>query len=283
MRVIKAGLKAGVQRALQTIGGVEADRALYLTLAELRRRRLETGVEASALTAYELRAFSQNGEDGVLAEIFRRISVTNRFFIEFGIESGREGNCVYLADVEGWDGLFIEADPALFAELQTKYRATPAITTTCARVMTGNVERLFADAGAPLEPDLLSIDIDGQDYWIWEAIRAYTPRVVVIEYSSLLDPARRLVMPQSGSGWDGTTYTGASLGALEALAAAKGYRLVHTELAGLNAFFVRAELAEGLFPDNRHVPRRAQPNYFLGGFQHPPDPANRAFVDLDRA
>ncbi len=94
----------------------QTDRSLYLALAELRRAHELIGEEprqggpAGELTPWELRAFSQNGEDGVLAEILARIGAPERYFVEFGIEDGREGNSVFLADVAGWRGLFMEGD-----------------------------------------------------------------------------------------------------------------------------------------------------------------------------
>jgi hypothetical protein len=194
VKVVQRGRLAALRRWWDTVGRVESDRGLYLALAELTRRANQPDGAAPSpltpLTRWELRVFSQNGEDGVLAEIFRRIGSGGRYFVEFGIESGREGNSVYLADVDGWSGLFIEADPQMFDELQGKYRATDRVRTARSLVTPDNIERLLTEAGVPEEPDLLSIDIDGQDYWIWEAICAFRPRVVVIEYNSRLDPAR---------------------------------------------------------------------------------------------
>jgi hypothetical protein len=133
----------------------------------------------------------------------------------------------------------------------------------------------------PPEPDVLSIDVDGLDYWIWDSMNEYRPRLVVIEYNSVLDPARRLVQPREPGGWDGTDYYGASLGAIRALGESKGYRLVHTELSGVNAFLVREELAEGRFPPVDEVPARGVPNYFQSGYRHPRDPHHRRYLDLD--
>jgi hypothetical protein len=241
------------------------------------------GGETGLLTPFELRVFSQNGEDGVLAEIFRRIGVgAQGFFVEFGIESGREGNCVYLADIAGWRGLFMDGDEQFFAALRDKYRATERVRTELAMVTPGNVQELFAGGGVPTEPDVLSIDVDGADYWIWEAIEDYRPRVVVIEYNSALDPRRRLVQPADhDGGWDSTDYFGASLGAMRSLGERKGYRLAHAELSGVNAFFVREDLAEGRFPDPDDVPSPGAPNYFQRGISHPPDQEGRAYLDLD--
>jgi hypothetical protein len=266
----------------------QTDRALYAALALLAERHATISERPSASTSpgllspYELRVFSQNGEDGVLAEILARVGAGDRFFVEFGVESGREGNCVYLADVAGWSGLFMDCDEVFFVHLERKYRGDSRVHTIQARVTPENVEELFAAGGVPPEPDVLSIDVDGCDYWIWEAIESYRPRVLVIEYNSALDPQRRLVQPADlEDGWDGTDYFGASLGAIRALGERKGYRLVHTELCGVNAFFVREDVAEGRFPDVDDVLLRGGPNYFQRGEGHPLDLERRPYLDLD--
>ncbi len=267
---------------------LQTDRGAYLALSELEDRHAKIDTlpgqppVAAPLTSFELRVFSENGEDGVLAEILRRIGAPARYFVEFGIESGREGNCVYLADAAGWQGLFMESDHELFAALQGKYAAHDQIRTLRAQVSGQNVENLFTQAGVPTEPDVLSIDIDGQDYWIWKAIENHQPRVVIIEYNSALDPRRRLVQPEDpGYAWDGTDYYGASLGALQALAQGKGYRLVHTELSGNNAFFVRGDVAGDVFGAPADVAVRAAPNYHLRGAHHPAAGPGRRYLDLD--
>lgn len=231
------------------------------------------------LTPHELRVFSQNGEDGVIEEILRRIGIATATCVEFGIESGIEGNCVFLADVLGWDALFMESHPDRFAALEGKYRHRPGVQTVRAMVGPDNIDALLDGAGVPTELDVLSIDVDGADYWIWRAIERVRPRVVVIEYNSALDPRRRLVQPLDPSaGWDGTDYFGASLGAITSLAHEKGYRLVHTDLAGVNAFYVARELA-GRFPREDSIAARA-PNYFLSGGGHPPHQGGRTYIDL---
>jgi hypothetical protein len=266
---------------------LDTDRGIYLALAELNRRYGEVGPAPAEpggrvdLAPFELKVFSQNGEDGVLAEIIRRIGTTNRFFIEFGIESGREGNCVYLADVAGWSGLFIEADDEYFSQLERKYVVQPQVTTLRAMVTPETVESLFTDAGVPAEPDVMSIDIDGADYWVWESIEAYRPRILVIEYNSAIDPRRKLVQPRDVEQWDETDYYGASLASLVSLGERKGYQLVHTELSGLNAFFVRADLADVVFPSGSDVAMRGQPNYFQRGYRHPSAGPGRKYLDLD--
>jgi hypothetical protein len=265
---------------------LDADRARFASLAALHRAHLEIAVGPGGgsrddrLEGYELRGFSQNGEDGVLAEILTRIGAENRFFVEFGIESGREGNCVYLAELAGWDGLFIEAAPETYHELSERYAANERVQTVEAFVTPANVEQLFADAVVPEGLDILSVDVDGADYWIWEALEAYRPRIVVIEYNSSLPADTRLAQPPDHGSWDGTDFQGASLGAMLELAAQKGYQLVHTETSGVNAFFVLAELAAGRFPAPESIPKR-EPNYFQIGYHHPPDPNGRRYLNLD--
>ncbi len=230
------------------------------------------------LTEFELRVFSQNGEDGVIAEIMQRIGVTSRQFVEFGAENGLEGNCTFLAEVLGWSGLFIEADSGSFGQLASRYRDRPSVATVQAEVTPDNIDHLLRGAGIEDEIDVLSIDIDGHDYWVWGAITVIRPRLVVIEYNAHVPWPVALTQPLSEGGpWQGTDYFGASLGALEHLAARLGYVLVHTDLAGVNAFFVRSELADVL-PTGDQVPRRS-PNFFLTGTGHPPDETGRPMVD----
>jgi hypothetical protein len=125
--------------------------------------------------------------------------------------------------------------------------------------------------------DVLSIDIDGHDYWVWEAISVTRPRLVIAEYNAHVPYPIVLAQPLSEQGpWQGTDYFGASLGALEQLATARGYRLVHTDLAGVNAFFVPIDLATSL-PMDDAIPRRS-PNFFFTGRGHPPDASGRAMV-----
>jgi hypothetical protein len=262
-----------VRELRQGEGRVDS-RLVYDGIAELDRRH---GYRDRSLTAAELRVFSQNGEDGVLAEIFDRIGEGDRYFVEFGAEDGLEGNTRFLRDVLGWRGTYVEADADRHRRLSA--RVDPeACTVVRSTVTPGNIESLLQGAGVPEAFDLLSIDIDGQDYYVWEAIRRFRPRVVVIEYNAGLVPGRRLVEPSGTGPWDRTDFFGASIEALTALGRSKGYQLVHTELAGINAFFVADESAAPFAGIT--VPRRA-PNYELRGLRHPPDPSGRTFVTPD--
>lgn len=247
--------------------------SVYEQIAELVARHTD---DPPGLTRFEFRVFSQNGEDGVIAEIFRRVGVTNRYFVEFGICEGVQGNAVFLADVMGWSGTFIEADPRLYKHLVRKYRHLDPVKTVQAIVAADNVETIFGDAGVPTEFDLLVIDIDGNDYWVWRSIERFRPRVVIIEFNGFLPLDKPVVQPYVlDNAWDGSDFYGASLGAMESLGKEKGYRLVHTDLTGTNAFFVRGDLSDGFDSPARHVA-----NQHLLGTVHR-HKSDRVYVNLD--
>jgi hypothetical protein len=213
----------------------------------------------------------------VIAEILARCGTGRGRFVEFGAEFGVETNCSVLCDVRGFGGLYIEGAPASYARLERRYAARDDVTTLRSLVTPENIESLLRTAGVPSEFDVLSMDVDGAEYWIWEALESYAPRVVVAEYNAALDPGRRLVQPRDAGPWDRTDFVGASIGALRSLAEAKGYRHVHCELGGNNAFFVRADLP-GRWPER--VLLRG-PNFFLLGGAHLPDRSGREYVELD--
>jgi hypothetical protein len=281
MARLKPHVRTVLQRALDAAQLPEAPRDTFLALSEYARRtggEIPGGGRLVDLTAFELRVFSQNGEDGVLAEILRRTGAPTRYFVEFGAGYGFENNCAVLADCAGWSGLFVDAGSMESATLARKYGSNSRVSTLRAMVTPENVEALFEENAVPAEPDVLSIDVDGADYWIWEALSAYRPRVIVIEYNGTLEPGRRLVQPRDRGSWDQTEYYGASLDALVSLGERKGYRLVHSELTGNNAFFVREDLP-GEYPPADEVPHRAA-NLFLANLKHKPDFDGRAYVEL---
>ncbi len=277
----------------RTAGVAVAELAGYLALTaaltwvferELLREALGyvTGSRDRSLTRYERRVSSQNGEDGVIEELLRR-SGSSGWFVEFGASTGAENVCALLADTRDYEGLFIEAEDTAFAALSAKYAGNPRVRTLQAFVTAENVQELFAQAGVPAEPDVLSIDIDGIDYWVWQAITDYRPRIVVAEYNAHLDPDSPLTVPRDHrEDWDGTDYFGAGLGALRDLAHARGYRLVYTDTTGTNAFFVRADLPGEYPPEDQVVVH--PPNYLGQGIRHPRDPQGRPWWDtrLDR-
>jgi hypothetical protein len=222
------------------------------------------------LNRYERKSFSQNGEDGIIAEIFKRIGMTNRFFVEFGVGDGLENNTLTLL-CQDWKGVWIEGDPEQVKFIKTKFSsviATEGLRLQQAFIDADTIESLFKRNDVPTEFNLLSIDIDGNDYWVWQAIKNFSPRVVIIEYNATFGSEIPWIIKYNPSHiWDKSSYFGASLKALEQLGIQKGYRLVGCNFAGVNAFFVREDLLSDMFltpytSENHFEPAR----YYLGAW-----------------
>ncbi len=217
------------------------------------------------LERHERRVFSQGGEDGVIAAIFELIGTTNRHYVEFGCGDGVQCNTAKLRK-DGWDGLLMDG------------MATPATDEAVIHkewITADNIDELFRKHGVPDEPDLVSIDLDGNDYWVWQKLSS-RPRVVVAEYNANLAVDQALTIPHDPEHqWDGSDYYGASLRALESLGRAKGYRLVYCNAAGVNAFFVREDcLPDGFEPPTIGDVYRA-PNFWYRGYRQLPNLARR--------
>jgi hypothetical protein len=249
-----------LQRLDQLEGTVQrhSQQSLYTNITTLIQR---AGGASNDLTGYELSVFSENGEDGVLVEIFRRIGRRRGCFVEIGANS-TESNCIFLADALGWSGLIVDANAEECERIARKYRTRPDIKVQRHFVTAENIEDILRESEIPRSLDLLSVDVDGNDYWIWAALREHAPAVVVIEHNAALDPRKRLVQAYSPNRqWDGTANFGASVAALCELGMQKGYKLVHGELAGANLFFVREDLVKDRFDLDAATPRVV--NYHL--------------------
>ena len=182
--------------------------------------------------------YSQHGQDGVLEEIYKRIGTTNKFFVEFG-SSGRQdsqGNTAYLR-TQGFDGLLMDGYEAPYSEkVERDYPVQIEFITP------ENINTLFEKYNVPHEFDLLSIDIDGQDFHVWNSIdQKYKPRVVVIESNYYMFPKVDKVQPYDVRWvWDGTHRYGSSIRALMNLGIKKGYSLV--AYTGADGIFVRTDI-----------------------------------------
>jgi hypothetical protein len=195
------------------------------------------------LLSQRFRYRSQNEEDGLLLALFKRIGTTDRRCVEIGCGSNG-GNSGFLVQECGWTGLMVDANRSKVSIVKVRYAGHP-VTVVKHRVTSDDVNSLMAAHGFVGEVDFLSIDIDGVDFWVWEALTACTPRVVALEYNWLFGPDRAVTVPNDPDfrvGAQGTrSYRGASLMALVHLGQRKGYRLVATER--VNAIFIRNDIA----------------------------------------
>lgn len=205
-----------------------------------------------AITCFEQKIYSQHGEDGILNFIFSSIGTTNKFCVEIGCGDGQECNMRFFLE-NGWKGILIDNVASLNCKFKEKFptgnneivEKKIRIPETIKNyfkdefVTIDNINNIFLKYKISCYVDLLSIDIDYNTFWLWDAIIAIKPRVVVIEYNSQFPPTESKVVKYfPHAGWDWTNYYGASLLALVKLGYKKGYDLVGCDSSGVNAFFI---------------------------------------------
>ncbi len=196
------------------------------------------------LASQGYKAYSEGDQDGIIQEIFRRIGVTNKFFVEFGCGDGLQNNTLYLL-LGGWKGVWMDGNPRnieAVCQIHAPSITQKLLTVEHKMLDVENINNVISKLCSQKEVDLLSIDIDGNDYWVWQALDAISPRVVVIEYNATFRPPAKLVQKYvPNAQWNRTNFFGASLKALECLGNKKGYELVGCSLANGDAFFVRRD------------------------------------------
>lgn len=228
-----------------------AQRQLFHSYQEYAR----TG-SLPALRETGFRVFSQFEEDGKLLFIFSVLGMKNKTFVEIGADDGVNSNAANLYFNFGWHGVFIDGNKKsirrgtrFFAKYPHPWHYTPKF--VCAKVTRENVNELITNAGYSGETGLLSIDIDGNDYWIWDAITSITPQVVIIETHNEFGMNDIVVPYDPHYTFPGKhpVYHGASPVAMTKLANRKGYRLVGANDLGFNFIYVKNGLAEKELPE----------------------------------
>jgi hypothetical protein len=204
------------------------------------------------LNHHEHQVFSQHGEDGIIAEIFRRIGSKSRVFVEFGVGDGLENNTAFWLS-QGWRGFWIEGDVQSAGLIQKRFHKPlndGSLTFLQSFITAENIDSLFNQMKVPEEFDLLSLDIDRNTFHVWKALSHFQPRVVVVEYNATFPADVDWVADYDACRmWNNTAYFGASLKAFERLAADLGYILVSCDFSGVNAFFVKQTECLDLFAD----------------------------------
>jgi hypothetical protein len=212
----------------------------------LAREFAGAGLHAPDFQMGEWSLHSQHGEDACTLNLFRQIGAPRKTFLEIGIQDGLECNSAMLALNFGWRGVMLEGSEEFTRAAQLNYQAFPGVTVRHAFVSRENINGLLKEAGVDEEADFFSLDIDGNDYWIWEAMQDFRPRVVVVEYNGFFG-ARSVTVPYNPTFVHRVRtprgYCGASLPAFVKLARQKGYALVRT--VACNAYFVRRDALTG--------------------------------------
>jgi len=225
---------------------------IYKIQEALGRIEKRQAAHSSDLRQSEFRVFSQWGEDGIIQYLLEHVPIKQKVFIEFGVENYTESNTRFLLTNNYWSGLVIDgnAENISYIKQDPIYWATnlKALHTFITK---DNINNIITRNGISGEIGLLSVDIDGNDYWVWKAIDCISPRIVICEYNSLFGPKSTISIPYSDDfirnrAHYSYLYYGASIGALEYLGKKKGYSLVGSNSAGNNVFFIRDDIIGNL-------------------------------------
>jgi hypothetical protein len=253
-----------------------ADMMFHIALARGRY------TDPLSLARFQTQVYSQNGEDGIIAEIFHRIGNQQKFFVEIGVEEGVQNNTRFLLE-QGWRGVWVEAAPekAEKAEMVFRYFVEQGALIIIPRPATvESINEILDAAGVPAKIDLLSVDCDQNTSHVWRAIDR-PARAACIEYNASIPASLRCEVPYDPQvQWNGTNWFGASLKTLEEIGDAKGLSLVGCDLVGVNAFFVSSEEAEGRF----QKPYTAEEHYeplrlsFVQNWGHPPSSSAQSWT-----
>ena len=237
-----------VKRLIQLIKSYEERfNKIDLTLGKIETR-LNQSIDSDYINDYEFKVSSQWGEDGIIQYLINNINIKNTTFVEFGVEKYTESNTRFLLQNNNWNGLvldgssenisYIKNDPIYWKH---SLKAEHAFLTV------ENINQIISSNGISGDIGLLSIDVDGNDYWLWEAINCISPNIVVVEFNSLFGKKEKVSVPYKPNFvWTNehfsNLYWGASLAAMEYLGEKKGYSLVGINSVSSNAFFVKDEM-----------------------------------------
>ncbi len=204
----------------------------------------------NTLAEYKKIITSQNGEDGVIERIFEIIKPKNKWCVEFGAVDGKMGSNTWnLINNCEWKAVLIEAHPAYFRDLLKRYKNVPRVHTLNVQVNfegKNTLDEILANFNAPVDVDFVSIDIDGVDYHIWDSMKSYRPRVIMIEYNSRIYSDMSFVQPK-----DFNIQWGSSLKSIVELGKKKGYELIYADSG--NAIFVIKEIFDIFKIENEDI------------------------------
>ena len=226
--------------------------------------------EKNNLIPFGFKVYSQNDEDGILQEIFQRIGIKHKIFIEFGVGDGLENNTLYFL-IQGWKGLWIEGNKKNYKKIRRGLKyilKTQKLHLINSFVTRENIDKIISENIKENEIDLLSIDIDGNDYHIFDAIQSVKARVIVVEYNAKFPPPLSFCIDYDPQHiWQNDDFLGASLKFWETEMGKKGYSLVACNLSGCNAFFIRNDLLSTHFlapytSEKHYQPQRYSLNFY---------------------
>ena len=209
-------------------------------LSELNRNKNSKNIQD-----YEFKVFSQNGEDGIIQFLIQNTEIKNKIFVEFGVETYKEANTKFLLLNNGWSGLIIDGDKDAMEKIASSDLHWKYDLKSIGNFITkDNINEIIKSAGIEGEIGLLSVDIDGNDYWVFENIDCINPQILIMEYNSMFGDTHKISVPYDenfvrSQKHYSNLYYGASIAALCDIANKKGYDLVGSNSFGNNLFFIR--------------------------------------------
>jgi hypothetical protein len=214
----------------------------------LQAKQLMNSWQPKTLNQAEFQVFSQWGDDGIIQYLLDIICVSNQQFIEFGVETYTESNTRFLLMNDNWSGFVIDGSSDNIQHIQKdRISWRYDLQSLCAFITKENINQLMDASGFGNRIGLLSVDIDGNDYWIWQTIDSLESDIVIVEYNAVFGHEQPVSIPydprfRRSKAHSSNLFWGASLAALEHLGKQKGYRLVGTNTSGNNAYFVNEDL-----------------------------------------
>ena len=249
---IKSKAKALLKRPLVSI--VHRQERQLVMQAQLLAENHRGLTQLVDVAEVEFSAFSQWGEDGIIDWLVTRMPEIPRTFVEFGVENYRESNTRLLLRLHNWRGLVMDGSAEYVREIRSQdVYWRHSLTAKTAFIDRDNINRLLEEGGITGSVGLLSVDIDGNDYWVWKSIEVISPAIVVVEYNAVFGDIHALTIPyqadfQRSRAHHSNLYFGASLPALVELGRRKGYTFIGTTSTGVNAFFIRDDFAAKVMP-----------------------------------
>lgn len=270
----------------------------------LTGRLLANQVRANAKSfrEAEFKVFSQFGDDGIIQYLIARLEIPLALstFVEFGVQDYTESNTRFLLMNDNWRGLVMDGDKNNIENLKVRdlyWRHDLAA--LCRWIDRDNINKILEESGFSGPIGILSIDIDGNDYWVWQRIDSVQPVIVIVEYNSVFGARQAITVPYDPAfnrtkAHYSNLYWGASLPALADLARRKGYAFVGSNIAGNNAYFVHesyvgrggiaALIPEQGYVESRFRESRDQRNRltYLGGVARRQMIAGMPVYDIER-
>jgi hypothetical protein len=228
--------------------------SLKLQIANLKIEAIKSKGLVDSLHEVEFKAFSQFGDDGIIQYLIHHVDISSQTFIEFGVENYEEANTRLLLLNNNWRGLIIDGSEHHINHVKrSDVYWRHDLTAVAQFIDKENINHIFKNNRFVGEVGLLSIDIDGNDYWVWQAIDVVNPTIVIVEYNSVLGDEHAVTIPYKADFYRtdahySNLYWGASLQALCMLAEEKGYYFVGCNSAGNNAYFIRKDKIGDLKP-----------------------------------